>query len=623
MKRIYLVLLILLTSLSLVAQSPDQADELTTTITDLLDEYRVPGAAVAVIRDGEVLYSEAFGVTDIEAETPVTTETLFPIGSVSKSFTALAVAQLVDAGSVDLDVPISEYVPELTLSDPEALDQITLRMLLSHTAGLTPGALPVFERYEDREGVIADLANVPIQTEPGASYAYSNRGYILAGYILEQVTGQTWEDYVRENILQPLGMESANFDSDLLTVERYALPHYFDVLRGVVPVSFFESIELSGPAGSINTNIGELTNYLLFQMGEGTYDGERLVSQEMLNTLQTEQVDRYTLGWFPLRSLNLNPFEQIDLIGHNGAFAGYNAFAAFTPGAQSGAVVLTNVDVSTGEVFTQAALVEALAYALGETFETPYAQQLQERYEFDPAQLDALMRSAQAYYEDTPPAALLGEYSSSLVGTLFIREADEGFVADLPERGIEAAELIFLADDTFVISSPLLGLTILNAEIADESVTLSQNGVMVASKGQQPETGTQTYTDEEIGFTVQLPGDLEATTEGDFTLYQVEDPSGTLGIAAGERGDDVEADVVASLRTIAPELDVEPLAVNELPGSRNWTQYVYEFDGQVYVVNTTEVDGSTVYLLAAAPPANIDPVFMTMNDMTLSFRLVE
>ncbi len=620
MKRIYLVLLILLTSLSLVAQSPDQADELTTTITDLLDEYRVPGAVVAVIRDGDVLYSEAFGVTDVEAETPVTTETLFPIGSVSKSFTALAVAQLVEAGQLDFDVPISEYVPELTLSDPEALDQITLRMLLSHTAGLTPGTLPQFGQYPDRAAVIDDLENVPLQSEPGTAYAYSNRGYILAGYIIGQITELTWEAYVQANILNPLGMTRTSFGADLLNAENHAVPHYFDVLRGTTPVPFFESIDLSAPAGSINASIEAMVPYLLLQLGDGTYEGERLISESMLEMLQTEQTEGYALGWFPLTVLDLDPFASVDPIGHNGAFNGYNAFAALAPEAEVGAVVLTNMDAGVGSSFTQAVLVEALAYGLGESLETPYIQRLQERTGFNPAQLDELQQAAQSY-TSSPPDALLGEYTSPLVDMLTIRSSEAGFVMDLPMVDLEAVKLIFLSDERFVLDSAELGLTVLTAEIEGDTVTLTQEGEVFATKGAA--SLTQTYTDEEIGFTVQLPGDLEATTEGDFTLYQVEDPSGTLGIAAGERGDNVESDVVALLRTIAPELDVEPLAVNELPGQRDWTQYVYEFDGQVYIVNTTGVNGSMVYLLAAAPTANIDPVFMMMNEMTLSFMLIE
>ena len=172
----------------------------------LMSTYNVSGAALALIKDGGIVLEKGYGYRDRETDAPVTTATLFNIGSISKSFTALGIAQLVDQHQVDLDTPVIRYIPELRLSDPRATQAVTLRQLLSHTSGLPPDEQWPRQVPPTREGIVRGFVTMPITAQPGARFQYCSRCVVLAAYALEQIVGQSWEAYTRTHIFVPLGM---------------------------------------------------------------------------------------------------------------------------------------------------------------------------------------------------------------------------------------------------------------------------------------------------------------------------------------------------------------------------------------------------------------------------------
>src|SRR6516225_8484313 len=177
----------------------------------LMSTHNVPGAALALIKDGSIVLEKGYGFRDLVADAPVTTATVFNIGSISKSFTALGVAQLVDQHQVDLDAPVISYIPDLRLSGPQATQAVTLRQLLSHTSGL-----PADEQWPQqvpatRDGIVSEFASMPITAQPGTRFQYCSRCILLAAYVLERITGQSWEAYTTEHIFEPLGMATASF----------------------------------------------------------------------------------------------------------------------------------------------------------------------------------------------------------------------------------------------------------------------------------------------------------------------------------------------------------------------------------------------------------------------------
>jgi CubicO group peptidase (beta-lactamase class C family) len=319
----------------------------------LMSRYNVPGAALALIKDGRIVLERGYGFRDLETRDPVTTATLFNIGSISKSFTALGIAQLADQHQVDLDTPVIKYVPDLRLSDSRAAQAVTLRQLLSHTSGLPPDEQWPPQVPPTRQGIVSEFATMPITAQPGTRFQYCSRCVMLAAYVLERITGQSWEAYTRTHIFVPLGMTTASFGPVGLQQTRdRAQPYRHEAVLGEVPVPWgrLQYLQSLGPAGGIDASVGEMARYALLQLGEGTMSGNRVVSAEMMAELHRPEIAvgddwmprariknlHYALGWF------IADVHGTHRIFHFGGNPGYRAVIALVPSAKAGVVILTN-----------------------------------------------------------------------------------------------------------------------------------------------------------------------------------------------------------------------------------------------------------------------------------------
>src|SRR5215469_1701752 len=321
---------------------------------NLMSKYDVPGAALALIKDGRIVLEKGYGFRDLETHAPVTSETLFNIGSISKSFTALAIAQLVDQHKVDLDTPVIRYVPELRSSDPHATEAVTLRQLLSHTAGLPPDEQWPKQVPPSRPEIMREFATMPVTAQPGTRFQYCSRCVALAAYVLERVTDQTWETYTRAHVFAPLGMSTASFGPfGMVRAADAARPYRYDAVSGRVQVPWrrLEYLDSLGPAGGIDASVADLTRYALFQLGDVTESGRRVVSAHMLEELHRPEIAvpaswatisiqelHYALGWFTAE------YDGVHVAFHNGANPGYRASVMLVPTSEAGVVVLTNGD---------------------------------------------------------------------------------------------------------------------------------------------------------------------------------------------------------------------------------------------------------------------------------------
>ena len=334
--------------------------------------YNVPGAALALIKDGRIVLESGYGLRDLVTHAPVTTATLFNIGSISKSFTALGVAQLVDQRQVDLDTPVTRYIPELRLSDPRATQAVTLRQLLSHTSGLPPGEQWSRQVPPTREGIVSEFASMPITAQPGTRFQYCSRCVVLAAYVLERITGQSWEAYTRTHIFVPLRMTTASFGPlGLEQAPDRAQPYRHEAVLGEVPVPWgrLQYLQSLGPAGGIDANVDEMARYALLQLDDGTMFGSRVLSAQMMAELHRPQIPvgadwtraagienlHYALGWFTA------DVRGVHLIYHNGANPGFRAAIVLVPSSKAGVVMLTNAE---SKLFTDAATQSLLEQLL-------------------------------------------------------------------------------------------------------------------------------------------------------------------------------------------------------------------------------------------------------------------
>ena len=256
-------------------------------IPQLMAEQEIPGLAVAVVDADEVLWVEGFGHLDGPDSAPVTADTVFSVESMSKLFTATAVVQAVVADRVALDEPITTYLPEFTVHSafeehPER--KITLRMLLSHTAGFTHEA-PVGNNYEldpgDFDEHVRSISETWLRFPVGSGVAYSNLGIDLAGYILQRVEGKPFPEVMRESLLEPLGMDRSTFDrAAILAVENRAVGHD-DPYRApplTVPMT---------AAGGLYSSAADMARFLRFQLNDGSLDGEVVLEREWMDEMRT------------------------------------------------------------------------------------------------------------------------------------------------------------------------------------------------------------------------------------------------------------------------------------------------------------------------------------------------
>lgn len=466
-------------------------------ITHLMSLYDVPGAGVAIVQNGQVLYTQGYGTRNTQTGQLVTPDTQFAIGSVTKSFTALDILQLVDAGRVSLDAPVVTYLPDFKLSDPEATQSVTVRDLLAQTTGL-PGT----NDYAWYSGQITTLkqavdyvAHVSLAAKPGTAHIYDNYNYAIAGYLVEQVTGQSWEDYTREHVLQPLGMTGADFDIGTMQQQPdYASPHDLDILKGMQPIPFV-SLQGIASAGAINASAREMANYLLFQLGDGTFNKNRLVSAALLNEMHTQQIafppmppigptgfqsQGYAMAWVTAG------FHGYPVLWHNGSIDGFYTMVMFMASKNIGVAVLSNAGLGNGSLFTLAASLWVLQQLGGIPSDRDVVEALNEEANFNPADRQAKLEAARAYQANTADwLPLVGEYNSQ-IGPMSVEERDGKLYLNVDQGfGKQSLELVPFEPNGFLVANlPTEGLinVFTFSTASSGAVTLSQQGNVIGQK---------------------------------------------------------------------------------------------------------------------------------------------
>jgi CubicO group peptidase (beta-lactamase class C family) len=311
-------------------------------VESAMRDYHVPGVALGLIHAGQE-HTAGFGVTSVAHPLPVTADTLFQIGSVSKTFTGTLAMRLVEQGRLDLDRPLREYLPELRLQDADALARATMRTCLTHTGGW-------FGDYFDDSGngddALAEIVRrmaeleqiVPINT----IWAYNNAGFYLAGRLIEVVTGQTFEQAMQELLLDPLGMDRSFFFPADVMVHRFAVGHNVvdDEPRVATPWPLARSAHA---AGGITSTVNDMLKYARFQLSNGRAgDGTRLLSEASLREMRTAQYAIDTFGNHVGITWMLRNLEGTRVITHSGSTTGQQALFVVVPERSFTLVVLTN-----------------------------------------------------------------------------------------------------------------------------------------------------------------------------------------------------------------------------------------------------------------------------------------
>lgn len=355
-------------------------------VNEAMKDWNVPGLAIAIVKDGEIIFSEGFGLRDIKDNLPVTSDTLFAIGSASKAFTAALLGILVDEGKIEWDEPVSTYLPAFKLHDDFASQRMTPRDLVTHRSGLPRHDLMWYGSPFTREEIFERLSYLEPNKDFRTTFQYQNLMFMTAGYLAGQVMDSTWETLVRQKILDPAGMKNTNFSvSDSQKESDFALPYEEEeseegkteedksgrkekakkeerVLKKKskeeikVKEMKFRNIESVGPAGSINSNVMDMVQWLKLNMNKGKINEKQIISETSLGELHSPQMVirggifsqllafkempyiMYGMGWF------IQPYRGHRMIHHGGNIDGFSALVSFMPDEKIGVVVLTNLN---------------------------------------------------------------------------------------------------------------------------------------------------------------------------------------------------------------------------------------------------------------------------------------
>ena len=352
--RIYILAALLIYPLVAAAQSASNPSltGFDDYVVATMKQFKVPGVSVAIVRDGHIILSKGYGYRDIERQLPVTSKTLFAIGSVTKSFSVTMLGTLVDEGKLDWDKPVRDYFPAFRMHDPVATEEMTMRDLVTHRSGLPRHDLVWYTQDISREEVIERLRYLEPNKPFRSTYQYNNLMFMTAGYLGGQLAGGTWEQAVQKRVLDAIGMSGTNFSVvDSQKSPDFAQPYRKDRKTQVVfKIPFYVQTAV-GPAGEINSNADDLARYLLFHLNLGSIDGKQIISRN--NALQMQTPQMAIPGQSPFKeyggdsyglAFDITTYRGHALIQHGGAIDGFRATFRFLPNDKAGVVVLANLD---------------------------------------------------------------------------------------------------------------------------------------------------------------------------------------------------------------------------------------------------------------------------------------
>jgi CubicO group peptidase (beta-lactamase class C family) len=345
------------------------------TVTQALQDWHIPGAAVAIVKGDKILHKQGHGFRDVEQRLPITEHTRFPIASMTKSFTAMGAAILVDEGLLSWDQPIRDLLPEFRLADDHATAHATLRDLLSHRTGLPRHDATWHGTGKTRQELFDGLRHLKPNAGFRSLWQYNNLMYEVVGLLCARVSGaDSWETFIQNRIIDPLGLSATSASAEHpsgKTFSDFALPYRLKS-GGTAPERFPIYDNPLGPAGSIHSTLNDLVTWIKVHTHGGLSNGVQLVSEENLQAMHSphmfipptvhqtalfnHRLFSYGMGWF------IEPYQGVTLCHHGGNIGGFSLMAAFVPQEKIGVVVLTNIQ---GKALAKALMYQALDGALG------------------------------------------------------------------------------------------------------------------------------------------------------------------------------------------------------------------------------------------------------------------
>ncbi|MEK6262387.1 MAG: serine hydrolase [Planctomycetota bacterium] len=334
-----------------VARADDRFAGMDAYIREAMQKWEVPGLAIAIVKDGELVLARGYGVCELGKDGKVTEDTVFPIASCTKSFTAACVAMLLDEGKLGWDDPVRKHLPDFRVADPYVTEHITIRDLLCHRTGLVRGDLMAMTGDFTRAEMLQRVPFLEQAAPFRGKFTYHNVMFSVLGEIIEKKSGLDWHKFVATRIFDPLGMTSTTTDRSSVPVDRLAMRHRFYDTE-LAPLRTPLADRLTAEAGAIHSTVNDMAKWLRFQLREGEHNGRQLIAKKTLREMHSLQhsipvqwkpdSDVYRarfvgtgFGWF------VRDYRGRKLVQHDGA---WGANMNFVPEENLGIVVLSNRD---------------------------------------------------------------------------------------------------------------------------------------------------------------------------------------------------------------------------------------------------------------------------------------
>ncbi len=390
-------------------------------IEQAMDDWDVPGLALAVVKDDRVVLTKGYGVREVGEPAPVTEETLFLLASTTKAFTAAALGMLVDEDKLAWDDPVTQHLPSFQLQSPYVTRELTVRDLLTHRVGIARGDRLWWASPFDRDEVLRRARHLDPVSSFRSGYGYNNIMYIAAGEVVEAVSSMSWDQFIDQRIFQPIGMQASNTTIRELPEEgNVATPHAR--IDGAVEPIAWRNFDNLGGAGAINSNVLDMAQWLRLQLGEGVYEGRRLLDSATVEEMHAAQTviqindeyetlhpetnfRAYGLGWF------LQDHRGYKVVQHSGSLDGMRARVGMIPEKNLGVVLLANM--------TESEMLEALLFRifdayLGVSPPQDWSARLLDVRKEDRAEAKARRDSVEAaQIEETSPSLPLEQYTGT------------------------------------------------------------------------------------------------------------------------------------------------------------------------------------------------------------------
>jgi CubicO group peptidase (beta-lactamase class C family) len=449
MKILQIIILCLIPNL--LAAQVDWLDSLDNYIATKIVDCNIPSLAIGIVKDNDVIFQNGYGVNILDSDSKTSTETIFPIGSCTKSFTAACIGILVDEGKLRWDDKVIKYFPDFKLSDPWVTKELTISDLLSHRSGLRKyeGDELWYGTNYSREEIVKKMQYYPIINDFRIEFGYQNVMYLVAGTIIEEITGQTWDDFVKKKIFTPLFMDNSSTSiSQFQQSENYAKPYL-----GNHQISLL-NMDNIGPAGSINSNVNDMLNWLKLWINEGEWNGNIIVSKDAYQAMTNPKIitsrksDKgYGFGW------NIETDDCEKVIHHGGFMPGSKSSVFIMPERNIGIVILTNQPAQ----FLNEEIIGLVIKELLDKDKTNWENAIskvsyacglnlswdKEREEME--KLNSILPSDHLKY--------IGIYKDSIYGEAEISlKNGQLFLELIPTKDLFSGNMYFLNNDTFAIA---------------------------------------------------------------------------------------------------------------------------------------------------------------------------